>query len=42
MYGITSLTAWQANPADILARNRGHWEVENREHYARSLGTKRE
>ncbi len=35
MHGITSLTAWQANPADILAGNRGHWEVENREHYVR-------
>ena len=35
VHGITSLTAWQANPADILAGNRGHWEVENREHYVR-------
>ncbi len=35
MHGITSLTAWQANPADILAGNRGHWQVENREHYVR-------
>ena len=35
MHGITSLTAWQANPADILAGNRGHWGVENREHYVR-------
>ena len=35
MHGITSLTAWQANPADLLAGNRGHWEVENREHYVR-------
>lgn len=35
VYGITSLTAWQANPADVLAGNRGHWEVENREHYVR-------
>lgn len=35
MHGITSLTAWQANPADVLAGNRGHWEVENREHYVR-------
>jgi hypothetical protein len=34
-HGITSLTAWQANPADILAGNRGHWWVENREHYVR-------
>lgn len=35
VHGITSLTAWQANPADLLAGNRGHWEVENREHYVR-------
>jgi hypothetical protein len=35
VHGITSLTAWQANPADVLAGNRGHWEVENREHYVR-------
>jgi len=35
VHGITSLTAWQANPADILAGNRGHWQVENREHYVR-------
>ena len=34
MHGITSLIAWQANPADLLACNRGHWEVENREHRA--------
>jgi hypothetical protein len=34
-HGITSLTTWQANPADLLAGNRGHWEVENREHYVR-------
>ncbi len=34
VHGITSLTAWQANPADLLAGNRGHWEVENREHQA--------
>lgn len=35
IYGITSLTAWQANPADVLAGNRGHWGIENREHYVR-------
>ena len=37
VHGITSFTAWQANPADVLARNRGHWEVENREHYVRDV-----
>lgn len=35
VHGISSLTGWQANPADMLAHNRGHWEVENREHYVR-------
>lgn len=35
VYGITSLTAQQANPADLLAHNRGHWQIENREHYVR-------
>ncbi len=33
--GITSLTAWQANPAGVLAGNRGHREAENREHDVR-------
>jgi hypothetical protein len=35
VYGITSRTAQQANPADLLAHNRGHWQIENREHYVR-------
>ncbi|MHB8340979.1 MAG: ISAs1 family transposase [Mycobacteriales bacterium] len=35
VYGISSLTAHQANPADLLGHNRGHWEIENREHYVR-------
>jgi predicted amino acid-binding ACT domain protein len=34
VHGITSLTAWQANPADLLAGNRGHWEVEVRHEVA--------
>jgi hypothetical protein len=33
--GITSRTAQQANPADLLAHNRGHWQIENREHSVR-------
>jgi hypothetical protein len=33
--GITSRTAQQANPADLLAQHRGHWQIENREHYVR-------
>lgn len=39
VYGITSLTTSQANPADVLAFNRGHWGIENREHHGRSLGS---
>jgi predicted transposase YbfD/YdcC len=35
VYGITSLTTYQANPADVLAFNRGHWGRENREHHVR-------
>jgi len=37
VYGITSLTTWQANPADVLDFNRGHWGIENREHYVRDV-----
>jgi hypothetical protein len=35
VHGITSLTAWQANPANLLADDRGRGEVGNREHYVR-------
>ena len=38
MHRVTGFTAWQANPTDILDRNCGHREVENRGHYACSLG----
>jgi hypothetical protein len=37
VYGITSLTTCQANPADILAFNRGHWGIENRAHHVRDV-----
>lgn len=37
VYGITSLTTWQANSADVLAFNRGHWGIENREHHVRDV-----
>ncbi|MGZ6268390.1 MAG: hypothetical protein ACXWNR_07530 [Candidatus Limnocylindrales bacterium] len=42
VHRITSFTAWQANPTEILARNRGDREVENRGHYACSLGYKQD
>jgi predicted transposase YbfD/YdcC len=37
VYGITSLTTWQANPADVLDFNRGHWGIENRAHHVRDV-----
>lgn len=36
-YGLTSLTPARAGPAEILALNRGHWEIENRLHYVRDV-----
>ncbi|WP_420082596.1 ISAs1 family transposase (plasmid) [Streptomyces sp. JL4002] len=35
VYAITSLTAHQANAADLAERVRGHWAIENREHHVR-------
>ena len=32
-YGITSRTAEQADPENVLATNRGHWTIENECHY---------
>ena len=34
-YGITSAPAARAGPAQLLAWNRGHWQVENANHYRR-------
>ncbi len=34
-YGITSAPARRAGPAQLLAWNRGHWQVENANHYRR-------
>ena len=36
-YGITSLAPDHAGPSEILALNRGHWEIENRLHYVRDV-----
>jgi len=36
-YGLTSLSPRQASPADLLACNRGHWEIENRLHHVRDM-----
>lgn len=34
-FGLTSLSPEAAEPARLLALNRGHWEIENRLHYVR-------
>jgi hypothetical protein len=36
-YGLTSLSPARAGPAEVLALNRGHWEIENRLHYVRDV-----
>src|SRR3972149_4499035 len=35
--GVTSLSPAQADPARLLALNRGHWEIENRLHWVRDV-----
>ena len=37
VYGVTSLSPAQADPARLLALNRGHWEIENRLHWVRDV-----
>lgn len=37
VFGITSLTAQQATPADLLRIMRHHWHIENRLHYVRDV-----
>ena len=34
---VTALTPAQASPAFLLARNRGHWAIENGLHYRRDV-----
>ena len=36
-HGLTSLGPDRAGPSEILALNRGHWEIENRVHYVRDF-----
>ena len=33
VYGVTSQSPEKAGPAKILAQNRKHWSVENKQHY---------
>jgi hypothetical protein len=37
VYGLTSLTPDRADPARLLAFNRGHWAIENNSHYVRDM-----
>lgn len=37
VHGVTSLGPGRAGPAEILAINRGHWEIENRLHHIRDF-----
>jgi len=37
VYGISSLSPERADAAQLLAYNRGHWEIENRVHYVRDV-----
>jgi hypothetical protein len=37
VFGVTSLLPQQASPAQVLAYNRGHWQIENRLHHVRDV-----
>jgi hypothetical protein len=37
VYGVTSLSPEQASPAQLLAYNRDHWQIENRLHHVRDM-----
>jgi predicted transposase YbfD/YdcC len=37
VYAITSLTAEQAGPPQLLGLSRAHWGIENRLHYVRDV-----
>ena len=37
VHGLTSLPPQRAGPSEILALNRGQWEIENRVHYVRDF-----
>lgn len=34
-FGLTSMTKDRATPENLLGITRGHWEIENRNHYVR-------
>ena len=37
VYGVTSLSSDMIGPSEVLARGRGHREIENRVHYVRDF-----
>jgi len=37
VYGLTSLSPRKASPAQVLAYNRAHWQIENRLHHVRDM-----
>jgi hypothetical protein len=37
VFGVSSLTPNQANPAQVLGLNRNHWGIENKVHYVRDV-----
>ena len=37
VYGLTSLPPQRASPEQVLAYNRGHWQIENRLHHVRDM-----
>ncbi len=37
VYGLTSLSTERASPMQVLAYNRGQWQIENRLHHVRDM-----
>jgi predicted transposase YbfD/YdcC len=37
VHGLTSLSSDRASPAQLLAYNRDHWQIENRLHHVRDM-----
>lgn len=37
IYGVTSLLPHRASATEVLAYNRGHWQIENRLHHVRDM-----
>lgn len=37
VYGLSSLSPHKASPEELMAYNRGHWQIENRLHHVRDM-----